>query len=417
MKVQAISNKTFITKNEIPQTEQTNSEIKTTNFNSIYSKGMSGLTFGAVVPVKTSFAKEIAEQPKVLKNIIDKFTKAPGKISGIDINLTKKEIQRATAINIVASGSSKNSGEMAKSFMEEVTGLPVNIISASEFITTKPKLNQNDLMVFISQSGNTADTLNALEYSKDLGLKTIAVTNDSKSKIHKAADFALNMEAGIENAVAATKTVTSSVVNLWGIGMKLGEIKGSFSPKSDAGKEYISALKKLPAQIEQMLQNKFVINKVANENAHKENFYFLAKEPNLGAVNEGALKLTETTHKRVIAGSSGEFMHGLFTSIQPNDVLVEVATGNGAGLAVDNFLEIIKKRNVKNAVLMKNEKIETLSAQGLDFINIPDTKSEFMPIFTTIRFQQLTEAITKKLGINPDNGGGVLTKFRQNLSM
>ncbi len=393
------------------------------DYASVYSKGISPLYFGSVVPIRTSFAKEIAEQPKVLANIINKFFKSEGTISGIDINWSKQDLKKAKAINIVASGSSKNAGEMARSFIEKVADIPVNIMSASEFITSKPKLNKNDIMVFISQSGNTADTLNALKYSKQQGLKTIAVTNNSDSKIHKAADVSLDMEAGVENAVAATKTVTSSIVNLWGIGMKIGEIKGSFNPILAKSLAYIDAMKKLPAQISSMLKSSESVNRLADKVAERENFYFLAKEPNLGAVNEGALKLTETTQKRIIPGSSGEFMHGLFTSMKPDDVYLQIATGkkesSAYNLALENFVEIVKKRNIKTPVLMKNQTNKEVEhiIKDADFINIPDTREEFSPLLSTIRFQQLTERITKKLGINPDNGGGVLTKYRENLSM
>lgn len=397
-----------------PETKQTQDAVEV-KYTSIYSKGMSSLTFGSVVPIKTAFAKEIADQPKVLKNIIDKFFKESGKISGIEINWSKADIAKASAINIVASGSSKNAGEMAKSFMEKVVKVPVNIMSASEFITSKPVLNKNDIMVFISQSGNTADTFDALKYSQSKGLKTIAITNNTDSKIHKAADVAVDMEAGVENAVAATKTVTSSVVNLYGVALKLGEIKNSIGERN-----YLSEMKALPEKIQRMIDDTSAVDKIASKIANNKNFYFLAKEPNLGAVNEGALKLTETTQKRIISGSSSEYMHGLFTSIQPEDVFLEVAPdGNSHKLAVENFMEIVKKRNVQNPILIKTETNKNLSEtlQNVDFIDIPETNEEFTPLLTTIRFQQLTNAITKKLGINPDNGGGVLTKYRANLSM
>lgn len=419
MKIQPITNFASYKNNAASYNTKQHSQVSQ-NYTSIYSSGMSKLAFGSVVPLKTAFTKEIAEQPKVLKNIINKFFAEKGKISGIDINWSKQEIEKASAINIVASGSSKNAGEMAKTFMENVVDIPVNIMSASEFITSKPKLNKNDIMLFISQSGNTADTFDALAYSQSRGLKTIAVTNNANSRIHKAADVSVDMQAGTENAVAATKTVTSSVVNLFGIGMKLGEIKQTFLPSSKTGQKYIEAMKALPQNIERIIENTSQVDKIAAKTANKENFYFLAKEPNIGAVNEGALKLTETTQKRIISGSSSEYMHGLFTSIKPEDVFVEAApNGNSYNLALENFMEIVKKRNVKNPILLKSESNKAVEEKlsNVDFIDIPDTAEELTPILTTVRFQQLTNSITKKLGIDPDNGGGILTKFRANLSM
>lgn len=387
------------------------------NYVSIYEKNIMQMPFRGAL---SSFSREIAEQPSVLGRIIDSFFKNADKISNINISISKNDLLKASAINIIASGSSKNSGEMAKSFMEKITDMPVNIFSASEFMTSNPKFNKNDIMIFVSQSGNTADTFEALLYAKENGNKTIALTNKKDSKISNNADYSLDMQAGVENAVAATKTVTSSILNLWGIGMKLGEIKGTFSLKDS---EIVEELKSIPSKIEAIIKDKYSIHKIANKYANVENIYILTKDPNIGAANEGALKLTETTQKRVISGSSSEFMHGLFTSIKPDDLLIEIATDNisrkNYQLAKENFLEIISKQKVKNAVLFVNkENKEVLEeVKNVDFVTIPETMPEFAPLLNTIRLQQLTEGLTTALKINPDNGGGVLTKFRSNLTM
>ena len=420
MKVNAIQN--YSISNNLKSNLSNNGIKNSTNMSTperLSLNDISSVYFRGMAPVKTSFEKEIEEQPAVLRNLIDGFFEEENTISGIDIDLTKEDLDKTTAINIVASGSSKNSGEMAKTFIEKATQIPVNIMSASEFITNPPKLNKNDLMVFVSQSGNTADTLDALNYSKEKGLKTIAVTNNSGSKIDRGADYAMDVKAGKENAVAATKTVTTSVVSLWGLAMKLGEIKETFSPDSE--NSYVQNLKALPDKIESMINDKKDVNAVAKKVAKNDNFYFLAKEPNLGAVNEGALKLTETTTKRIISGSSSEFMHGLFTSIKPNDVFLEVVTGNtkSADLAKQNFEEIVTKRKPKTAVLIKNyDDTDSVNKYPYaDFINVPNTSEEFYPLLNTVRFQQLTNGITKELKIDPDNGGGILTKYRKTLSM
>lgn len=397
--------------------EENNNIIYNTNYKSIYKTGFGQINFLGGV---SSFTKEIAEQPIVIKNILDSFFKNSEKISGINISIPKKELLKASAINIIASGSSKNSGEMAKAFMEKVTDMPVNIFSASEFMTSKPRISNKDIMIFVSQSGNTADTFEALQFAKENGNKTIALTNKRDSKISNGADFYVEMQAGVENAVAATKTVTSSILNLWGIGMKLGEIKDTFSLKD---LETLNELRSLPEKIESMIKDRANIHEIAKKYANKDNIYILTKEPNVGAANEGALKLTETTQKRVISGSSSEFMHGLFTSIKPEDLLVEIATDNtqtkNYQLAKENFQEIINKRNVKDAILfINNDNKEALNEiKGIDFITIPNTLPEFTPLLNTVRLQQLTEGFTKALNINPDNGGGILTKYRSNLTM
>ncbi|MBQ6516401.1 SIS domain-containing protein [bacterium] len=397
---------------------------KTINKNVSRPQGMalsdiSSVYFRGMAPVKTSFETEIEAQPKVLRNLIDGFFEEDNTITGIDLNLTKEDLDKARAINIVASGSSKNAGEMAKSFMEKATNIPVNILCASEIITNPPKLNKNDIMIFVSQSGNTADTYDALAYSKEKGLKTIAVTNKPGSRIHEDADSAMYIQAGQENAVAATKSVTTSIVSLWGLGMKMGEIKGTFSPNSE--NTYVQQLKALPDKVESIINDKKDVNAIAKKVAKNENFYFLAKDPNIGAVSEGALKLTETTAKRVLSASSSEFMHGMFSSIKPDDVFLEIVTGDtkASDLAKENYGEIVAKRKPRTSVMIKNyddKKVEN-DYPNANFINVPTTAEEFYPLLNTVRFQQLTNAITKELKIDPDNGGGFLTKYRGSLTL
>lgn len=428
MKIQTITHyqmrqNSFNIKNNAPIENPIKTDGKLTQ--SIYNKGIDPIAFRNVTKnLTTNFSKEIAEQPEVLRTLIDKFFAKRNTISGIELNIRKNDVKKATAINIIASGSSKNAGEMAKDYMEKASELPVRIFSASEYITNRPNINNNDIMIFVSQSGNTADTYQALEDSNARNMQTIALTNNSDSKISKGAKSTVDIGAGAEKAVAATKTVTASVLNLWAIAMKLGEIKGR-KIEEDIGVDNITILniKNLPYLIEYMLNNKKEIEQIAQKHKAVENIYILAKEPNVGSANEGALKLTETTQKRVISGSSSEFMHGLFVSIKPEDLVIQIATGNilnpTTKLAEQNLAEIINKRQLKNAVLFKdfnNNEIST-DLKNVKIIDVPVTNQYFAPLLNTVRLQQLTEAFTKVLDINPDNGGGVLTKYRKNLTM
>ncbi len=421
MKVQSITNYQFNLKNYNKSNLNENPEQKLeNNIISIYNKGINPIVFRSLANVTTSFSKEIAEQPEVIRNLLNKFFANPNKITNIPINFTEKMLNKMTApfdVHIVASGSSKNAGEMAKKFIERIIGSPVNIHSASEFMTTAPKINHQDLMIFVSQSGNTADTFEALNYAKKNNITSIALTNNENSKIAKGADFSVNIGVGEEKAVAATKTVTGTIVNLWGIALRVAEL---INPKSFNKTDFVRELNRLPDLIEKMINDKKAVEAIAEKHANVENIYILAKEPNLGAANEGALKLTETTQKRVISGSSSEFMHGLFTSMKENDLYVQIATGHNtdktALMSKENFNEIVNKRNLTKTVMIKTEGMKDEANAG-DYITVPNTLSDFTPLLNTIRLQQLTEAFTTKLKINPDNGGGVLTKFRDNLTM
>lgn len=426
MKVQPVFyTQTNATRFHYNRNENRNVNYLDNSMQSVYSKGLHNLTFGAnIQKLGTNFSKEIAEQSSVLQKLIDKYFLNPGTVN-LDLNISKEALNNIKRIRIFASGSSKNAAEMAQDFIENTTDIPVFVESASEFMSNRRILNsKEDLAIFVSQSGSTADTLAALNIAKGRRVNTIALTNNPNSVISKKADSNVTLDAGEEKAVAATKTVTSSIFNLMAIGLKLGEIKGTL--KSSDIDKLVPNFRLIPGKINDMLEDTLVVKRAAKIIANSDNLYYYAKNNNLGAVKEGALKLTETTGKRVIADSSSEALHGTFASIKPEDPMIQVITGeygqNSYKMSVDNFKEIIKKRNVQNPIAIKIKSNNTLNevlGKDIDpiFIDIPATKEEYTPILSTVRFQQITDEVTKILGINPDNGGGFLTKFRQNISM
>ena len=428
MQVQAIQNynlKPFNSQLNVqkncPKPQMAQNSIK-----SIYSHGMSGISFGSLPSkVATHFEREIAEQPAVLRRLFDKYFSGPYILRGIqniDLGISYPEMCKIKRIHLVASGSSKNSAEMAQGFIENIAGIPVNVESASEFMyKNKPLIEGEDLAVFISQSGGTADTLAALNLAKSKGAKTIAITNKPESKIAQAAGAHIPLEAGEEQAVAATKTVTSSIFNLMAMGLKLGEIKGIESHKII---DEVYRLKYLPEQIEFMLKHTADVKHAADILKDADNIYYYAKGSNVGAVKEGALKLTETTGKRVIADASGEALHGTFASIRPENPVLQVAVQTpdkaSFNVAIENIKEMVQKRHIEHPIILRNtynrRPIKGMPENTI-YLNVPETSENISPILTTVKFQQLTNEITKRLGINPDNGGGFLTKFRENITM
>lgn len=403
--------------------DEVNSGVDVSNdIRSIYSKGMTSVAFGNSGKVLTCFEKEIAEQPDVLGRLIRKYFVQPHRID-MNLNINKEEAKNLRKIHIFASGSSKNASEMAQGFMEKMTGIPVFVHSASEAMDNMKPLNpKEDLAIFVSQSGGTADTYATLEMAKKAGLKTFAITNNPDSKIAKAVDSHISLEAGEEKAVAATKTVTSSILSLMLIGLNLGQTRETLS-KTDIDNMH-GYFNKLPSAIGYMLQRDYDVKKAADIISKADNIYYYAKGNNVGSAKEGALKLTETTGKRVIADASGEALHGTFASIKPEDVVLQIVGLDNEKIALQNAEEIFRKRHVKNPILMmplgtaRNFHYEG----GIDpvYVEYPHVYGDYdavTPIMATIKFQQITNEVTKKLGIDPDNGGGFLTKFRQNISM
>jgi len=371
-----------------------------------YSAQISQINFTAAL--KTNYIKEIFEQPKVIKNLLDKYFPEAGKVSNMDLKLSQEDLKNMTGIKIVASGSSKNVAEMARDFIEEVTGIPVDVHYASEFAHKNSVVNKNDLMVFISQSGETADTYAALQKANSLGLKSIALTNTPSSKIHQNASAAVEVGAGKELAVAATKSVTAQLINLYTIALKLGETKGTVNSKQIEA--YADELKTIPGNLEKMLKDTKCVKTAAQALGDKKDIFVLGRGSNVGSIMEGSLKLRETTYANPTPSASGEFLHGYIASVDKNTPVIQVVQGMKGNenyeLANGNLKEIVKKRTPDDVIIIKNQSNKEIEKESLfekaHFMDIPTISEKFSPMYVVPRFQMLANELTKLQGKNPD---------------
>lgn len=394
--------------NNKPQIVVNNPIVKSNSFEfpRVMSAQFSQINFSG--GIKTNYIKEIQEQPKVINTLLDKYFSKPGKVSNLELGLSKKELKNMSGIKIIASGSSKNVAEMSRDFIEEVTGIPVEVHFASEFAHKKAVVNKNDLMIFISQSGETADTFAALKKSNEMNLKSIALTNTPGSKIHENASTAVEVGAGKELAVAATKSVTAQLINLYAIGLKLAEIKGTVKPMEISS--YARELKTIPANLEIMLKDTRGVKAIAQNLVEEKNFHILGRGANYGSSMEGALKLRETTYSNPTPSASGEFLHGYIASVDESTPVIQVVQGSKGNenydLTYNNLKEIIKKRSPEKVVIIKNgtnKEIEKEAAFAkAQFMNIPTISEKFSPVYVVARFQMLANELTKLQGKNPD---------------
>ncbi len=381
-------------------------KVNSFQFPSVMAAQFSQINFSG--GIKTHYLQEIQEQPKVINNLLNKYFSKPGKVSNLELGLSKKELQKTSGIRIIASGSSKNVAEMSRDFIEGVTGIPVEVHFASEFAHKKAVVNKNDLMIFISQSGETADTFAALKKSNEMNLKSIALTNTPGSKIHENASTAVEVGAGKELAVAATKSVTAQLINLYAIGLKLAEVKGTIKPEQISS--YARELKTIPVNLETMLKDTKGVKAIAQNLVEEKNFHILGRGPHQGSVMEGTLKLRETTYSNPTPSPSGEFLHGYIASVDETTPVIQVVQGSKGNenydLTFNNLKEIIKKRSPEKVVIIKNannKEIENEAAfSKAQFMNIPSISEEFSPIYVVARFQMLANELTKLQGKNPD---------------
>ena len=267
--------------------------------------------------------KEIFEQPKAVRDTITPRIRN-GHIVLDDITLTAEELRRFTKINIVACGTAYHVGVVAKYAFEELLRIPVEVDVASEFRYRDPILNENTLMIIISQSGETADTLAALREAKRAGCRVLSVVNVVGSTIATESDDVLYTWAGPEISVASTKAYSTQLAVIYLLALYIGEQLGKFTQEQLSA--YIAALEKLPEQIDEMLKHKENIQFFASKYFNASDMYFIGRNVDYAASLEASLKLKEISYIHSEAYAAGELKHGTISLIEDGRLVVAVLT-------------------------------------------------------------------------------------------
>lgn len=267
--------------------------------------------------------KEMYEQPKTVTDTLMPRLKGNDIVieelgmSDMDINAIKK-------IHIVACGSAYHTGVTAKYIIEGISRIPVEVDVASEFRYRNPILEEGAMVIVISQSGETADTLAALRESQKCGYKVLGIVNVVGSSIAREADNVMYTWAGPEIAVATTKAYSAQLVALYLLAMKFGKVRGKIS--EDVFKDMIEDLKRLPGQIERLLSNKERIQKFANRYIGAKDVFFIGRGIDYAISMEGSLKLKEISYIHSEAYAAGELKHGTISLIEEGTLVAAVAT-------------------------------------------------------------------------------------------
>mgnify|MGYP002585209960 CR=1 FL=1 len=269
--------------------------------------------------------KEIFEQPKAVRDTITPRIRN-GHIVLDDITLTAEELRRFTKINIVACGTAYHVGVVAKYAFEELLRIPVEVDVASEFRYRDPILNENTLMIIISQSGETADTLAALREANARGARTLAIVNVVGSAISKAAHDVIYTCAGPEIAVATTKAYSTQLAVIYLLAMYIGEKLGTLAPECYAA--MLEGLQRLPDQVAQILvpENLAKIEEAAEAFSHNHDVFFIGRNLDSATCLEGSLKLKEIAYVHSEAYPAGELKHGPISLIEEETLVVALAT-------------------------------------------------------------------------------------------
>ncbi|MFN2340299.1 MAG: glutamine--fructose-6-phosphate transaminase (isomerizing) [Halanaerobium sp.] len=330
--------------------------------------------------------KEIHEQPESLKRLLEDNLK-DGKIDLTESGLAENWLQNYDKIHIVACGTAYHSGALAKYLLEDKLRIPVEVEVASEYRYRNPIINERTLMIVVSQSGETADTLAALRLAKSQGAVVLALTNSRDSSIARESDMLIYLKAGPEIAVASTKAYTNMVAAFYILLIDGMRQRQEISEELTA--EYTSDLIKLPEMIRQLSeQSKKQIKEIAAKYAEKENIFFIGRNTDYTLALEGALKLKEISYIHAEAYPAGELKHGTLALIE-EDVPV-IALGSRADVFPKLFsnLKEVKARGAETLLITEEEqKFETESVDHL--IELPILNQDFAGLLAIIPLQLL----------------------------
>lgn len=344
--------------------------------------------------------KEIHEQPNA---ILDAYrgrllaSKGMIKMGSVDDNIAK--FLNANRIVIVACGTSWHAGLVAEYLFEDLARIPVEVEYASEFRYRNPIINKNDIVIAISQSGETADTLAAIKLAKSKGAFVFGVCNVVGSSIARETDTGAYTHAGPEIGVASTKAFTTQITVLALIALKLGNLKGELS--NSKFNHYIQEMSLIPAKVEEVLKMDKEIEKIAAIYKDAPNCLYLGRGFNFPVALEGALKLKEISYIHAEGYPAAEMKHGPIALIDEHMPVVVIATKRGHyDKVVSNIQEIKARKGKIIAIVTKGDTIVKELADHV--IEIPETEEAFVPLLSTIPLQLLSYYIAVMRGCNVD---------------
>ena len=344
--------------------------------------------------------KEIHEQPKA---IIDTYRgrmlpdQGMIKMSGIDDHLSK--FLHADRIIIIACGTSWHAGLVGEYLLEEFVRIPVEVEYASEFRYRNPVITSKDIVIAISQSGETADTLAAIKLAKSKGAFVFGVCNVVGSSIARETHAGAYTHAGPEIGVASTKAFTTQITVLSLIALKLAKEKGTFS--ESRFQNYLRTLELIPNQIEQLLNIDATVKEIAAVYKDAKNCLYLGRGFNFPVALEGALKLKEISYIHAEGYPAAEMKHGPIALIDENMPIFVIATSKGHYEKVVSNIQEIKSRSGKIIAIVTEGDTQVKEIAD-HVIEIPETEEAFTPLLTTIPFQLLSYHIAVMLDKNVD---------------
>ena len=341
--------------------------------------------------------KEIHEQPNAIRETIGSRLPEDGPCYFEDLNFTKEYLDSINKIYIVACGTAMHAGLVGKNILEKLCKIQTEVDIASEFRYRDPLINTQTLCIFISQSGETADTIAALKLAKQKGATTLAITNVIGSSITREADYSIYTHAGPEIAVASTKAYTSQVVLISILAIYFAELLESVDTKII--KNLKTEILKLPAKIEETIKVDKQIQDFSRKVFQEKDIFFLGRGIDCTVAQEGSLKLKEISYIHSEAYAAGELKHGPIALIEKGITVIGIITDPQlVEKSVSNIQEVIT-RGAKTLIITNQD----LPQNHFDtIIKIPEVNYLLSPVISVVPLQLLSYYISKEKGLDVD---------------
>ena len=321
--------------------------------------------------------KEIFEQPKAIADTL------LGRISGLESDVTKGiDLKNIDKVVIIACGTAYHAGLVGKYAIEKWANIAVDVELASEYRYREPSVNSKTLLIPISQSGETMDTLMAMRYAKEKGAKVFAVCNTNGSTIPRESDAVLYTHAGPEIAVASTKAFETQLIAMYLIGLHLGRIRGTIS--AELMTEIESELSELPAKVEQVLETVEPLRELTRKFSKSTSMLFLGRHVGFPTALEGALKLKELAYMHAEGFAGGELKHGPIALIEEGTPVVAIMPAAGSLLA-EKMASNIQEVKARGAVIIAIADSPLAAANHL--VRIPTTHEFLQPVLSVVPLQ------------------------------
>jgi len=343
--------------------------------------------------------KEIDEQPEAVRQTLGGRLGTDGLLALDEIALSDDDLRGIEQVVIIGCGSSYHSGMIGKYAIERWCRLPVQVELASEFRYRDPVIGRNTLVIAVSQSGETADTLEAVRHARSQRAWVLAVSNTLGSSIAREADAVLYTRGGPEVAVASTKAVMTQITAMYLVGLYLAQVRGTRD--SDEVRAHLQDLESIPDLLTELLARSEDVRAVAREIADATRVLFLGRHVGYPIALEGALKLKELAYVSAEGYSAGEIKHGPIALVEPGTPVVVLATRHALQAKLINNVQEVRARGART-IVVATDGDDSVTPYADHVLRVPDTKSLLAPLLTIVPMQVLSAEIARLRGLDVD---------------